>query len=170
MISPYKHYYLIDASAFGRYVDPRITSKKHDISKNIAKGYFYYIPQFCIAEIFNIFAKWRYRKEQGKTFINEKKYKSLRETFKTLIHDRASIYSYDLHRYHNLNCDKIYEIEHTTPKSSKKPYLSTFDILIIAMAIELQRIHGKDNITILTCDNRLIEIAKPLNIKTEFYC
>lgn len=36
-----------------------------------------------------------------------------------------------------------------TPLSERKPKLSTFDILILAMAMELQLVHDNDNITIL---------------------
>jgi hypothetical protein len=37
------------------------------------------------------------------------------------------------------------------------------------MAMELQKIHGNDNITILSFDKRIIEIAKLVNIKAKEY-
>jgi predicted nucleic acid-binding protein len=164
-----KHYYLLDASAFCRFAEninnPQSQIEHNILSKNL-EGYFYYIPQFCIAEVFNTFAKWHYAQKR----INETRYKELRETFKTLISNRLVLYPYDLHRYHNLNCDKIFPIEHITPHSKpKKGKLSTFDILIIAMALELQLIHGKENITVLSCDTRLLEISKKLKINVQPY-
>ena len=164
-----KHYYLLDASAFCRFAEYISSSKiqiTHNIISKYLEGYFYYMPQFCIAEVFNTFAKWHYAEKR----INAQDYKELVYLFKTLIQNRNLIYPYDLHRYHNLNCDKIFPIEHTTPHSQpKKGKLSTFDILIIAMALELQLIHGNDNISILSCDNRLIQISSLLKIKTELY-
>jgi predicted nucleic acid-binding protein len=169
-----RHYYLIDASAVGRYFDEKIDPKtvKHNIAVNFGRGnIFYYIPQFCIAEIFNIFAKWHYREEPDRKRISTEKYRSNRNNFKKWIRRRKNMYAYDLHRYHNLNCDKVYKTEHTLPKIDKnKAHLSTFDILIIAMALDLQRIHGSDNLTILSCDERLIAVAKKLKIKTENCC
>ncbi|MDR2426809.1 MAG: PIN domain-containing protein [Endomicrobium sp.] len=165
-----KHYYLLDASAFCRfieYISANARISHNIIQRAVFESYFYYMPQFCIAEVFNTFAKWHYAEKR----INEKKYKELCSIFKFLIHDRLVIYPYDLHRYHNLNCDKVFPVEHTTPHSMpKKGKLSTFDILIIAMALELQLIHGNDNVSILSCDNRLTEISKLLKIKTEIYC
>jgi hypothetical protein len=159
----YKHYYLVDSCAFGRFIDPECPESTHNILNNIDSGAFYYIPQFCITEVFNMFAKWHFCEER----IDDSAYLSLRNSFKSLIHDRKVLYPYDLHRYHNLNCDKIYETEQKTPKPKNKPKLSSFDILIIAMGLELQHIHGSDNVTILSCDERLLIIADKLHIKIE---
>ncbi|MDR3244491.1 MAG: hypothetical protein LBT79_07050 [Elusimicrobiota bacterium] len=167
MNSSYKRYYLIDASAYARSVDLEYNIKNHvnhSFFGNISKGYFYYIPQFCIAEVFNVYAKWYYRKNK----IDTAEYNRLCSNFKDMIHNRKVFYPYDLHRYHNLRCDEIYEIEQKTNRLKQgKPYLSTFDILIIAMGLELQHIHGKDNVVILSCDERLIKIANLVNVKTE---
>lgn len=54
-------------------------------------------------------------------------------------------------------------LRHVKKKETK---LSTFDILIIAMTLELQKIHGTDNITLLACDKRILKIAGLLSIKT----
>jgi hypothetical protein len=164
-----KHYYLLDASAYCRFVENTSNPKTqvtHNIISKSLDGYFYYIPQFCIIEVFNTFAKWYYAEKR----ISETRYKEICEYFQNLIRNRLVLYTYNLHRYHNLNCDKIFPVEHTTPHTKpKKGKLSTFDILIIAMALELQLIHGVDNITILSCDARLLDISKKLNIKTESY-
>jgi hypothetical protein len=56
-----ERYYLLDASAFCRFViDDSSKEHIHNITSNAINGYFYYIPQFCIAEVFNTFAKWHY--------------------------------------------------------------------------------------------------------------
>lgn len=166
MTNPYKHYYLLDACAFGEYIDKLSSRKKinHNIVINIADGSFYYIPQFCVAEIFNMFAKWHYAEKR----IDSKKYDQLCDMFKLMIRNRALLYPYDLHRYHNINCDKIYKTEHSIPKGNDHK-LSTFDILIIAMGIELQHIHGKDNFTILSCDKRLLKISNAVAVNAVIY-
>ena len=113
-----RHYYLLDSSAFCRLVDPADVHKNslYSIISNFNNDCFYYIPQFCIAEIFNTFARWHYAENK----ITFEKHKELCEFFKILIRSRFFLYPYDLHRYHNLNCDKIYKVEHTTPALRKR--------------------------------------------------
>ncbi|MDR3244695.1 MAG: hypothetical protein LBT79_08105 [Elusimicrobiota bacterium] len=172
----YKHYYLIDASAFGRYVDtfnPKSQPIKRNIFSDIIAGNFYYIPQFCIPEVFNMFAKWRYDTDYNKRHkrkkLNKKEYEYLYKLFISYVHNRVLLYPYDLHRYHNLNCHKIYMVENNTDRQQPTDRLSAFDILIIAMGIELQKIHGKNNITILSCDKILIRIANKVNVNVQYY-
>jgi hypothetical protein len=66
--------------------------------------------------------------------------------------------------YHNLNCNKIYEVDHTHTQK-KIQALSTFDILILTIAMELQLIQGNSNVTILSFDKHILTIASLLNIK-----
>ena len=76
----------------------------------------------------------------------------------------------DLHRYHNINTDKIYKIEHQTPLRGKEKYLSSFDILIIGMAIELKKIHiGNNEVILLTRDGRLINYDLAPRVLTRGY-
>lgn len=113
------HYYLLDTSAFCRFIEDRTIDPKdisHNIAFNIVRGCFYYIPQFCVAEVFNTFARWHYAENK----ISADYYAKLCSYFRTLVRDRLALYSYDLHRYHILNCDKIYETEHTTPRKKKR--------------------------------------------------
>ncbi|MDR3243659.1 MAG: hypothetical protein LBT79_02800 [Elusimicrobiota bacterium] len=172
--NPYKHYYLLDASAFGRYIDEEYEGViKHDIIKNKLDDYFYYIPQFCISEVFNMLAKWRYDEEYNKRYkkatITDNRYQELKNYFIKLIHDRLFLYPYDLHRYHNLNAHKIFDIENSVKREQPTDKLSSFDILIIAMGIELQRIHGDKNITILSCDKRLIKVSNLVGVEADYY-
>ena len=172
-VAAQKKYYLIDTCALIYYFDNPESSVKYKITDDTADGVaFYYIPQFCVAETFNVFARLYYRPPK----ITKKKYTALVDAFKYMIKNREILYAYDLHRYHNLNCDLVYETEHITPqaKNSKgkavaRPYLSTFDILIIAMAIELNKVHGQGNVCILSRDARLIDIAKKVGINAEWY-
>ncbi len=151
-------YYLIDTSAFV-YAIENAGKTKLDFFQEKALGQaFLYIPQFCITEVLNTFAKYCFRDyKNGK--LDEKIYNEWRGNFIKAVHDRNLLYAYDLHRYHNINSDKIFKEEHTTPIGKKEGYLSSLDILIIAMGIELCYIHGKENVTILTRDGRLNRIG-----------
>ena len=79
-----KHYYLIDASAFCSYVEFNSNESFFNAPYN---NYFFYIPQFCIAEVFNTLARWHYSEKK----IDSKKYKELCELFKKLIRNRAAL-------------------------------------------------------------------------------
>jgi len=162
-------YYLFDTSAlieryFNHYkavLDPMYLQK-------ISKEAFFYFPNMCVVEVFNTFAKKFYRRKE----IKAGEYKNLCDTFKGHIRNGKLLYPYNLYRYHNQNADLIYETEHTleplNPESSRpriaygKCWLSSVDILIIAMGMELQKIHGK-NVYIVTNDERLAAVsnAKP---------
>lgn len=171
-----------------QYIQAHLTNQKFTNKAII------FIPSFCIAEVRNLLGKYLYRK---KGVFTKQQYEKSFETFISHVHDRKFFYSYDLNRYHNINTSDIIKVEHTTntefdasglpigtsseeirKKLAEKHknnvigyyYLSTFDILIIAMGIELKRIHG-DEIHLLTGDKRLFEIAsqKPTIFPKPYY-
>jgi hypothetical protein len=152
-------YYLIDTSAYIYAVIQigKSAELKHDFFVEKAAGNaFLYMPQFCIAEVLNTFARFLFRDKK----IGAELYNKWRNHFIDQIHNRKVIYAYDLHRYHILNADAIYRAEQKTRISKKEKYMSTFDILIIAMAIELKKIHANDQVILLTRDGRLRRIGK----------
>lgn len=123
---------------------------------------FFYFPNFCVVEVFNALARLRHRENK----IDDKSYNSYVAAFKGEIRSRKTLYCYNLHRYHNYNADQIYQAEHTlqplVPSQSVpkgKCSLSGLDILVIAMGIELKRIHPKDKVFVVTNDERLAMVA-----------
>jgi len=153
--------------------------RKYVTQQKLTKKAVIFIPSFCIAEVRNTLAKWYFRGRN--VFRSKQHYESAFRNFISHVRDRKFFYSYDLNRYHNLNTSTIAELEHTTntefdatglpigtdSKSinenlcQKNPYdhigryyLSTLDILIIAMGMELKRITGKET-HLLTSDKRL---------------
>ena len=153
------------------------------------------IPSFCIAEVRNTLAKWYFRHKN--VFRSKQHYDTTFWKFIAAVHDRKFFYSYDLNRYHNLNTSAITDVEHITDtefdatglpvgtdsKSINKElrkkneydhrgryYLSTFDILIVAMGMELRRITGEE-IHLLTSDKRLALISsrKPEEFPKSYY-
>ena len=154
-------YYLVDTCAF-IYAVECLYKTKPDIffEKGIGLA-FLYMPQFCVTEVFNTLARLRFRDN----VITEAEYNKNREKFIEMIQNRRTIYCYDLHRYHNLNTQKIYEIEHKSELNTKENHLSALDILIIAMGMELKKIHEKEPVKILTRDGRIQTISKLLREK-----
>ncbi len=148
-------YYLVDTCAYIYAIENEGKLKNDLIKKRALNQAFLYIPQFCIPEVLNTLARCFYEdKRYGK-----EKYEEYKESFLGAVRSGRIFYPYELHRYHNINADKIYETEHTTPLDKTEHHLSTFDILIIAMGIELSKIHGK-NVFIVTRDRRLFNIGK----------
>jgi hypothetical protein len=182
-------YYLLDTSAaLHHYIpDKKITPQlDHIIEQHGLGKAFIFIPQFCVSELFNAFSRLYYRKKE--TYPQEyqeaylKDFKSLPQNdydrvchnFKEDIKFGRLFYNYELSRYHIFNADHVITYEHQVdlvrfnPKTKKEEpwFMSTFDILIIAMGIELARIHGENKTYILTCDKRIKKIAE--NMKQAF--
>ncbi len=164
-------YYLLDTSALGHIYtreNPRLTELLEYIFLQRIRGRaFLYLPNFCVPEIFNIFARNRYRKR----IINDSQYENLRTAFRDHIRNRKTLYSYDLNRYHNINTDIIFTAEHTTAPlrpsrragiEASKCSLSALDILIIAMGIELKHVHSGNDVYLVTNDERLSNVCNKI--------
>lgn len=187
-----KTYYLFDTSAvLHNYIpNKKVTHKiDHVIEQHGLKRAFLFIPQFCVTEVFNTFAKLHYRKKKDypekyqethlkgnfKSLTTEE-YDTVCKNFKKDIKFGHLFYNYELSRYHTFNADYILPFEHreelirinNRTKEELPWFLSSFDILIIAMGIEVARINGEGRTIILTCDKRMKVIADKMRsvIKT----
>jgi len=155
-----KIYYLIDTSAVIHHYkqDPKLTPRvEHLIEQQGLGRAVLFIPNFCIAEVFNTFAKLHYREKS----LAEEGYQQCCEQFRHDIHNAKLFYHYELQRYHILNVDYIVPFEHQL-LTEDDDYLSTFDIVILAMGIELVRIVGEKHFFIVTCDERIHSIGDSL--------
>lgn len=170
-------YFLLDANIpAGYYLPISLNSQKEKLRiqaifsylKKNKKNNFIYIPNFCIAETFNVFAKYSFsswnnhlKRKKTKT-IDTRTYQKIAKKFEKDIHNGNFLYHYELNRYHILNAGFICPIDHhyQYSKGNNIKPMGTFDHLIIAMGIELTRIHGKDNVCILSSDTRLTNILK----------
>lgn len=183
---------LFDASAVAHYYLFRENFEKtlaFLLSLKEKKEAIFFLPTFCVAEVLNTFAKYRYRFK----LIEKDLYDDIRTSFIDDVHNRKTFYCYYLNRYHNLNAENVFEIEHTTntefhainkfpegktivekqksidsitdelkEKSYKMRdfYLSSYDILIIAMGMELMRFFGEKRLFIVTKDKRIKTICE----------
>lgn len=159
-----KHIYLFDTCAWVHYYRGQLKVKalldKIIEYKGLNKATLF-MPSFCIAEVFNTFAKWRYRNEDIK--INEEEYNAIKDKFRSHIRKGALITEYPLHIYHTYNTDYVIPFEHQWDIHEKA--LSTFDILILGMGIELVKHYGDSPVKIVTADKRLANIANQLRVK-----
>ena len=160
-------YYILDASAVHHLyvIDDELTPKlDHFIEQRGLGKAFLFMPNFCVAETLNTLAKLHYRRG----LLNVDQYTRCRDAFVHDIHNGQLIYNYELNRYHILYMDYIIPYEHLfepqRPKGAKKGEewtLSTLDMLIIAIGMELARITGGFTY-IVTCDKRLNRISQIL--------
>ena len=129
------------------------------------------IPNFCIAEVFSILAKYRFGKwnKHVKKTMSEVEYWRARLGFIEDIHNGRTFQQHELSRYHILASDLIHPVDHTyefyrssrkKKKKKRKIPMSTFDHLIIAMGIEMVKLHGRDSVLLVTADRRLGHILK----------
>jgi hypothetical protein len=114
-----------------------------------------FIPNFCIAEVFNTLARMRFDPTSDDKPMEQIGYEKALESFRGDVHWGRRLYPYDLNRYHIVAADKIIAAEHGLGPKGGKGRLSTFDILIIAMACELAWIGRREDTYLLTCDRRL---------------
>jgi rRNA-processing protein FCF1 len=169
-------YCLFDASVIAAYYCPK-TTRSHKVVENArnliesvrsgASNHFFYIPNFCIAEIFSVFMKYAYsgwNKQTKRGRIDGRVHKRLREQFEADIHNAKLFYHYELSRYHVLAINLVAPIDHHyklyrrgKTGGGQNP-AGTFDQLIIAMAIHLVKIHGPGNVVVITSDDRLARI------------
>ncbi len=171
-------YILLDTNVVAAYYLPRsmksirANERIEIIFDSVRSGtanHFFYLPNFCVAEVFSVFMKYAFGSwnphviNRGGT-IGKRIYKQLVDQFQDDIHNGKFIYHYELSRYHILAINLIAPIDHYFQISRVKGKnrnivpMGTFDHLIIAMGIHLAHIHGNDKVAIISADDRLIDI------------
>lgn len=186
----YPKYILLDANVLAAYYLPRSTRSANtksrveilfDSARSGKRDFFFYLPNFCVAEVFSVFMKYAFghwnKHVAQKPVLDTRIYNSLVKQFEKDIHNGTFIYHYELARYHVLAINLVAPIDHyfqisrsrqkkiATPKTGgankTKPNVNpmgTFDHLIIAMGIHLAKIHGSDNVAIVSSDIRLTNV------------
>lgn len=180
-------YFLLDANVTaGYYLSRSLKSKRarerieliFDSVRSGQRNDFFYIPNFCVAEVFSVFMKHcfgSWNTHVGQT-IDTRHYNRIVQQFQDDIHNGKFLYHYELSRYHILGInhvapiDNYFQIKRKRKSSSKKQSnrnkkvkpnvrpMGTFDHLIISMGVHLAHIHGNKNVAILSADERLTTI------------
>jgi len=172
-------YVLLDANvAAANYLPRSMRSKKagkrirnmFDSVRSGATEHFFYMPNFCIAEVFSVFMKYTFGKwnRHVDNALDTRVYNSLVKQFQSDIHNAKLIYHYELSRYHVLAInlvapiDHYYQISRSSRRNRRKNVIpmGTFDHLVIAMGIHLAHIHGPDKVVVVTCDDRLNNVLR----------
>lgn len=152
--------YLFDASAAVELYYPRNPKCEKAVrfiveQRKIHKLAVLYIPNFCIVEVFNTLARKHFK---DKT-LNAQLYEKYLKHFRDDVHWGKTLYSYELNRYHIIAADEIIPLEHNVASEHERDHLSTFDILIIAMACELAYIGQPEDTFLVTCDRRIQKVV-----------
>ena len=124
------------------------------------------VPNIVVAEVFAAFDRHHYstwdpqiyRKYGGKgKSLHGKRYQSARRKFRTDIHNGALFYQLELNRYHILGLDLIAPVDKYRKYYRKGAVRSmgAGDLLIGSMAMHLARIHGRENVWLVTTDRRM---------------
>jgi len=172
-------YLLCDANVVAGYYLPRCLSSVRArerirvIMESIRSGaadHFLYIPNFCIAEVFSVFAKHSFGRwnqhVRSRGTIDSRVYKSIVRQFEEDIHNGRFLYQYELGRYHILGIDLVAPVDHyyqiSRSKGRRHAPMGTLDHLIISMGIQLAHVHGVENTAIITADSRLTDVLAKL--------
>lgn len=170
---------LIDACVAAAFFAPRTTRSSHLVNRaaSLLRGTSsafepqFLIPSFCIGETFAVFEKHRWgaswnRHVNAKTRLTPGKFRVARDEFHKAIHNGTKLLQVELNRYHVLCLDLIapinaaYRIKRDrTVKKNVNP-ASTYDLLVVAMGIWLQRQHGAEEFLIATGDERVASVVK----------
>lgn len=168
-------YILLDANVTAGYYLPRSLNSKRaatrienliDSVRSGEKDHFFYIPNFCIVEALGVFMKHAYGRWnphlKGKKTIDKRVYEGLVAQFEKDIHHGRFLYHYELSRYHILGVNLVAPVDHyfqvSRGKRRRHAPMGAFDHLIISMGIELVRIHGADNVVLVSADDRLCAV------------
>jgi hypothetical protein len=118
------------------------------------------VPNICIPEVFGAFAKhtlggsWNPKSLK----LDRRRHETVRNGFRTYLHNGAVFHQYELDRYHVLATDLITPVDHwfqiRRGKKARRIPMGGIDHLVIAMGIVLARLNGQPNVAILTTDLR----------------
>jgi hypothetical protein len=177
---PPRKYVLLDSNVTAGYYLPRSLNSANarkrirtifDAARSGKVSMFFYLPNFCVAEVFSVFMKHSFGKWNShvkkKGTLDKRVYRRLVQQFQNDIHNGHFIYHYELSRYHVLAMNLVAPVDHYYKfKRGKKNVtpMGTFDHLIVAMGIHLVHIHGRDNVILLTADDRISAIVGKCNL------
>lgn len=181
-----RHHVLVDASVAAAHFAPKTTTSvnlKARAAALIMGGAMSYdarllIPSFCIAEVFAVFEKYRWGRSWNKQVSKDRtltptEFALAQDYFRDAIHNGAVLLQWDLNRYHILCVDLIasvnnaYKIRRSRKKQRNPVPASTYDMLLVAMAIWLQHQLGAEAFTVVTGDDRIRQVvsrAKSVNL------
>lgn len=174
-----KRYILVDACVAAAAFAPKTTRSANLVARSAAliNGTSssvepqLLIPNFCIGETFSVFEKYRWGTTWNKhvskaTRLTPTEFREARERFHSAIHNGTQLLQVALDRYHILCLDLVapinaaYRIKRDRGKKTNVRPASTYDLMLIAMGIWLQKQFGAANFAIATGDERLALVSR----------
>jgi len=176
--NPVRKYLLWDTSAvLGYYIPEAARNAKAlerarmliDAVRNHNFDAHFYIPNIVIAETFVQLARLCYStwdKEINRKFdgigktLDTRRYNTARNLLRRDIHNGALFYQHELNRYHILALDLIAPIDKHLKfyRKGNVRSMGASDLLVGSMALHLSRVHGRENVALITCDRRMSAI------------
>jgi len=172
-----RHYFLLDACVAAAHFAPKtahsanLKSRAQTLLSGGAPGMEvrFLIPNFCIAEVFAVFEKYRWGKtwnKHVKVALTPAEFAAARRDFGGAIHNGARILQVELDRYHVLCVDLIspvnnaYKIKRDRSIKRNVTPAKAYDMLLVAMGMWLQHQYGQDALTVVTGDERLAAVVE----------
>jgi hypothetical protein len=130
------------------------------------------IPNYCIGETFAVFEKYRWgaswnRHVNADSRLTPRQFRTARAQFHRAIHNGTKLLQVALDRYHILCLDLIAPINAAyrikRDRGGKKKNVSpasTYDLMLLAMGIWLQKQYGQADFVIATGDERIALVAR----------
>lgn len=155
-------YYLPEASILVR--TPKRIAIIIDSIRNRLTNLQLFVPEFCIVETYNAFMKWRFGERILGKHISKKRFSQARHLFGEDTLNGKVIQQYELSRYHIIATDLISALDYhyqyfrkkgDTTGKKKFSSIKVVDTLIGAMGIWLAKLNGRENVAIVTADNRM---------------
>ena len=154
-------YFLLDANVLVSYYCPedndRVRGRAAPLFASKAAGKsFLYVPNFCVAEVLRAFAK----KCWGDRLYGDpaEAFSKFRTAFLEDVVESKQLYSYELSRRHVKMTDEILEASASMSyRTGAAP--SAFDVLLIAMGIDLANIHGSQ-LVIVTAERPIYDVCR----------
>lgn len=181
-----RHFVLIDACVAAAHFAPKSTQSTNlrQRASTLLTGSSatmdvrFLIPNFCIAEVFAVFEKYRWGRTWNKHVkpahvLTPREFAKARQHFGTAIHNGAKILQVELNRYHILCVDLVspinnaYKIKRDRGAKKNVTPAKTYDVLIVAMSVWLKNQYGEGSFTLVTGDERMqlvVERAKSARI------
>ncbi len=174
-----RHYVLVDACVAAAHFAPKSTQSAHLKARSATLftgaspqvDLRLLIPNFCIAEVFAVFEKYRWGRTWNKhvkpaNTLTPAAFAAARGAFRTAIHNGAAVQQVELNRYHILCVDLVapvnnaYKIVRSRSTKKNPSPASTFDMQVVAMGIWLQRLFGGADFTVVTGDERIATVVR----------
>jgi hypothetical protein len=167
-----RRYLLLDANVTIDYFVPdpanrpcpdRIQTIVEAVRNRAADEVVLFVPNICIPEVFGAFAKHTLGGSWNPKSLNldRRRHETVRNGFRTYLHNGAVFHQYELDRYHVLATDLITPVDHwfqiRRGKKARRIPMGGIDHLVIAMGIVLARLNGQPNVAILTTDLRMVQ-------------